>query len=356
MKHPPVAFVIMAGGRGERLWPLVRAEMPKVCLAIDGTRTLLQATLERLQPLARTSALLIVTTAAQAHPIRRTLPATLKAQLLVEPQPKNTAACISLAAAVLAHQDPTMVMVALPADHWITPTSAFQRSLLAAIEVAQDDDWLVTIGLKPMRVHPGLGHVCAGTALGMRRGCRVFRLARFVEKPSPRLAKQLVRQGRVYWNAGIFIGRVGTFLERIQRFLPDHARHLFPLGKVAQQSAFRRQARSAYRRIRAISFDDGVMAHLGDGSVVEGDFDWEDLGSWESWVRISPNAKPALAVVSHNVRVVSPDRHLVAAIGLRDVIVVHTPDATLVCRTKDAQMVKDMVRRLAHDQRFSRYV
>jgi len=363
-----VAYVIMAGGKGERLWPLVRSEIPKVCLpapstarqagvSIDGTHTLLGATLKRIQPLMRRGdALLIVTTAPQAQAVRAVLPAQVRRSLLVEPEGKNTAACIALAAATLAQRDPTSVMAVLPADHWIRQASAFRKSLLAAIEWASTDERIVTIGVRPTRIHPGLGHLCPGSLLGIRHGCRVFHLTRFVEKPSHRVAQRLLSQRRTMWNAGMFIGRVTTFLELMQQWLPHHARQLIPLGPVVGRSAFQRTAASAYRRLRAVSFDDGVMVHLRNGCVVEGDFTWEDLGSWDSWVRIRRIGAPALSIASRNVHVVSPDGHLVAAVGLRDLVVVHTPDATLVCRTQDAQAVRTVVARLAHDRSLSRYL
>ena len=352
------AFVIMAGGRGERLWPLVRSSVPKVCVLVDGTRTLLEMTLRRIQPLAAGCPLLIVTTRSQARPIRKVLSPAFQPSVLAEPQPRNTAACIALSAVVLARRDPNLVMVVLPADHWIKQPHAFHRSLQAAIALAQTRAWMVTIGVRPTRVHPGLGHLCTGASLGRRHGCRVFRLSRFVEKPSRQIAHRLLREQRIYWNAGIFVGRVSTFLDLIQRWLPNHARRLFPLGKTSRGPAFARTAAAAaaYRRLRAVSFDDGVMAHLQDGCVVEGNFDWEDLGSWDSWARIKPLNHPGVAVASRNVRVISPDEHLVATIGLEDVVVVHTRDATLLCRTQDAQGVRAVVAQLSHDRRLSRYL
>lgn len=356
MSRPRAAFVVMAGGRGERLWPLVRGSAPKVCASIDRRRTLLENTLERLRAVDPRAQIVVVTVASQARAIARVVGRASGCRLLVEPQPKNTAACIALAAETLAERDARLVMAVVPADHWIQPLAAFRRSMRAAIEAAAASDRLVTIGLRPTRAHPGLGHLCAGGLAGVRHGCRVFDLRRFVEKPSPQAANRLMRHGPVYWNSGCFVGRVTTFLDRIQRALPNHARHLFPLaaGRSAHR-AFVRRASTAYRLLEAVSFDNGVMAGMKDGLIVEGSFAWEDLGSWDSWVRISPTVTSGMALRGDRVHVVSRERHLVAAVGLRDVIVVHTPDATLVCRADLAQDVREIASRLARDPRLRRY-
>lgn len=349
-------FVVMAGGRGERLWPLVRAGVPKACVSVDGRRTLLEATLERIQPLSGLGRALIVTTQAQAGPIQRILPQAFRRCLLVEPEPKNTAACLTLAASALADRDLRRVMVVLPADQWVRPTAAFRRSLRTAIRVAGDTGRMVTIGVRPRRIHPGLGYLCAASQVQRRAGCRVFRLSRMVEKPSPQVVRQLIRHRSTYWNTGIFVGQVQTFVHAVQRWLPDHARRILPLGASVGRPSFARRAAAAYRGLRPVSFDNGVMVHLRDGYVVEGGFDWEDLGSWDSWVRMSRTASSVLTVGGGRVRVVSADGHLVTTAGLEDVIVVHTPDATLVCRADATQSVRDVVTRLSRDPRLSRYL
>jgi len=352
-----VTFVVMAGGSGERLWPLVRMDVPKVCISLDGDKTLLHATLARLRGCVREARLLIVTTAAQVGPIRRTLPRHFSQALLVEPEPKNTAACLTLAAAVVARRDPSTVMVALPADHWIKPVAALHRSWRAGIELAQQTSQLVLVGLPPTHAHPGLGYLELGKEYLRRDGCRSFLLRRFTEKPSRAMAQRLMRQRRTSWNAGMFIGQAGTFLSRIARWLPAHARLIEPLARHVEHPGFVRRAAEAYRRLQPISFDSGVMARQPDGYVVEGRFAWEDLGSWESWARVARTTQAGLAVAGHNVRVVTSQhaRHLVATVGLKDLIVVHTRDATLVCRRTDTQAVREVVAQLSRDRSLAPY-
>lgn len=363
MARPAVTFVIMAGGKGERLWPLVRTATPKVCLAPDGARTLLQATIDRLRPAWPGARWLIVTTRDQARPVTAGLPKALRRSVLVEPKIKNTAACITLAAVALATREPSRVMVVVPADHWVADAAAFQRAIRTAILAAVAHDTLAMIGVRPTHPHPGLGYLLAGALLHGpwdRSGPRVFRLSRFIEKPSRAMAQRLLRRPRTYWNSGTFVGTADKFLECITEWLPDHVRRLVPLasslrGRQGPGSAsFTVRAITAYRTLEPVSFDHGVMDHLHGGIVVEGNFPWADLGSWDVWARLGRASSRTLLVGTRNVTVVGRD-HLVAAIGVRDLLVVHTPSATLICRPDQTQRVRDVVKRLESDRRFSPY-
>jgi mannose-1-phosphate guanylyltransferase len=354
-----VTCVVMAGGRGERLWPLVRNDRPKVCVSPDGRHSLLATTLARVEGLAPRQGSLLVITAALQRPIATSLPARYRKRILVEPQGKNTAACIALAAAILAAKDPEQVMVVLPADHWISPVATFRRSLQAGIDLARAHPHIVMVGMPATRIHTGLGHLCTAGASTPVRGCATYRLDRFVEKPTPEVAQQLMQTSRTFWNAGIFIARASTVLEAVGRHLPEHRRRLEPLGAQAWRPGFAKRLAAAYAALEGISFDHGVMNHLREGWVVEGAFQWEDLGSWDSWVRMGRLHEPVSALNSRNAKVVSfesSDPHLVALIGLDDVIVVRTPDATLICRADQAQSVRAIVSELAADPRRRRFL
>jgi len=315
---------------------------------------LLETTLERLQACVPDRQIRIVTTQGQDRPIRRILPSQFRGALIVEPEPKNTAACILVAAAALAEQDPDQVMAALPADHWITPAAAFRRTFEAAVAAAREEDALVTIGLRPSHPHAGLGYLRPGQALSRRRGCRVFRLSRFIEKPSGGIARRLQQAG-AYWNMGVFVARVSTMLDLYRRWLPEHAGALIPLGRWAGRHGFAARAVKAYRSIRPVSFDEGIVARAQSGLIIEGRFAWEDLGNWDSWTRISRLNTPPLSVASRNVRVVNADGHLIATVGLQDAIIVHTPDATLICRPDQTQALRQIVAQLAKQPSLARY-
>lgn len=352
MNKPAVTFVIMAGGKGERLWPLVRRNCPKVCLKPDGRRSLLEATIARLRAAWPAADWLIVTTAGQAGPIRRVLPKAWHRAILVEPAIRNTAACITLAAIAVAQRDPQRLLVVAPADHWIDKPAAFQRAIRTAIHAAARHETLATIGLRPTAPHTGLGYLCAGTPV--RPG--VFRLARFVEKPSLAQAKQLLKRPRTFWNGGYFIGSAETFLTRITEWLPDHTRRLAPLAATRRSlAALARRAAPAYRRLKAVSFDHGVMEHAREGLIVEGGFRWADLGAWDTWAALSRAPARVLSVESSGVTVVGTRDHVVATLGVRDLIIVHTPTATLVCDRRRVQAVRDLAKRLERDRRWAAF-
>mgnify|MGYP001578104693 CR=1 FL=1 len=382
--RPAVTFVVMAGGPGERLWPLVRAASPKVCLSPcpsgrgspTSRRSLLQETIVRLRPVDPEATWLIVTTQEQAAAVRADVPRSLRRAVMVEPQVKNTAACITLAAVALAIRDPHRIMVVVPADHWIDQVAMFRRAVGTAIRAAVSQDTIAMIGIRPTHPNPGLGYLSAGAALSGFRAPRVFRLARFTEKPSRAQARRLIRQPRTFWNSGIFVGSADKFLECVTEWLPDHTRRLVPLadyfrhdhGGVAQRhqasftpfqgsrgAGFARAAKGAYQALRSVSFDHGVMDYVQGGLVVEGRFGWADLGSWDMWAALGHASSRTIAIDSHNVTVVSRPDHLVATVGVRDLLLVHTPSATLICRADKAQQVREVVKRLATDPRLAAY-
>jgi mannose-1-phosphate guanylyltransferase len=370
MARRSVAFVILAGGKGERLWPLVRANRPKVCLSPDGERSLLRATVDRLRPIAPSASWLIVTTQGQQQSVSLCLPPSLRKAVLVEPQGKNTAACMTLAAVTLASHDPNCVMVAAPADHWIGDVAAYQRAVEAAIAAAVRHDTLVTIGIQPTYPHPGLGYVRAGARLPSTRG-RIYHLKQFIEKPPVSVAKRLIQRGRVYWNSGMFVGTADKFLECVTQWLPDYTRRLVPLASGLGQprrraalgaqpgrlesAALARRVRAAYQALEGISFDHGVMDHVDRGAVVEGRFPWADLGSLDAWAGVQTGPGDTVAVDSRNVTILGHEDHLVATVGVNDLLVVHTPSATLICDPRKTQAVREVVRRVGATPRLSRY-
>ena len=167
--------------------------------------------------------------------------------------------------------------------------------------------------------------------------------------------QRLLQAGHTYWNTGIFVGQVNAFLASLRRHLPQHIRLLQQLGRVTGQANFSARAASAYRRLKTVSFDEGVMTHQRNSCMVEGRFAWEDLGSWDSVLRIGGHRHASVTVDCHNVRTFRSNGHLIATIGLDDVIVVHTPDATLVCRAHDVQAVRTVVARLSASRELARY-
>jgi mannose-1-phosphate guanylyltransferase len=350
LQRPAVVFVIMAGGKGERLWPLVSAQSPKVCLSPQGGASLLRSTIARLRSAWPGAEWLIVTTREQAAAVRRELPPGLRQRLLVEPMLRNTAACITLAAVAVAARTPHAILVAVPADHWIRPVRAFRRAVVQAIHAAARYQTVAMIGVRPRHGHAGLGYLRVGTRISSLGHPRTWRLAEFIEKPAVPHAKRLARRPGVYWNSGVFVGPAQTVLDWVARWLPSHAKRLASLQSVLRRpeawstpSCARRLIR-AYRGLAPVSFDNGAMMKAQRGIIVEGVFQWEDLGSWEAWARVSNGRMPMVAVDSHRIAAVGPEHHLIAAVGVDNLVVVHTPSVTLICRRDRTQAVRQAAR------------
>jgi len=352
--------VIMAGGGGTRLWPLSRAARPKPFLPLLGDTSLLQATAARLSPLIGLDDVHVVTDGCYAELVRTQLPGLPSANLLCEPMGRNTAAAVAFAAAAIDRPDDE-IMVVLPADQRITDEAAFRVALAAAAERAATGD-LVTLGIAPSGPETGYGYVLAvdGAHAGGAPGQRV---ERFVEKPNIERARELLASGRASWNAGIFVWRRDALVQGLQRFAADieaTVREAVAAGPVAVEAA--------YPLVRATSIDYALLepaSVLGQVAVVPADVGWSDLGSWDALLHAAddrPAGEPGATIhgeAGPQVIEVGADRVLihaaggrtVAVVGLRDVIVVDTPDALLVCASDAAQDVKQVVDRLVAEGR-----
>lgn len=343
----------MAGGAGTRFWPLSRAARPKQFLQLTGRDTMLQETAKRLRGVVPRSRVLVVAPAAQARMVRKQLPWLAPRNLVVEPAPRGTAACLALVAAAVAARAPSASMVVLAADHAITDVAALRECLRRAFAVAEDG-WVVTFGIPPTAPETGYGYVRLGAPLDRRRP-RVARALRFVEKPDLRTAKRFLASGDYRWNSGMFAWRVDVFRNALAR----HA----PAAAAAADAMLRRgdaAARRAYTALRGEPVDVAVLERAPRIAVVEATFDWSDVGSWAAMAALwgtddAGNAQrgPALLVDCRNTTV-RADRRLVAVLGTDDLVVVDTADALLVCPRSRAQDVRAVVAALARGRSRSR--
>lgn len=342
--------VIPAGGSGTRLWPLSRADHPKflIPLAAQG-ESLLQATRSRLAPLAPPERTYVVTGGPHVAEVARQLPDVPAGNLLVEPEPRDSCAAIGLAAAVIAQRDPEAVMGSFAADHVIKDRDAFVAAVSQALDGARDG-WLMTIGMKPNRPEAGFGYLHCGEEIG---GGPIRRVTRFKEKPDQALAQEFVTSGEYLWNASVFVWRVADFLAELAGQQPElHA------GLVRIAAAWDTPRREAvlgevWPGLPRIAVDYAVMegaAAAGKVATVPGDFGWGDLGDFRNLgdlLPADPNGNVVLGdVLETDVQdsvLVSTAGRQVAALGLRDVVIVDTPDALLVCARDRAQDVKQIV-------------
>jgi mannose-1-phosphate guanylyltransferase len=333
----------MAGGSGTRFWPRSRRRVPKQLLAIAGRQALLAETVGRLRPLVPARRTWIVTAAAQAAAVRRVAPAVPRAHVVVEPEGRNTAAAIALAALRLRAVAGDALMAVLPADHVIGDAAAFRATLAQALDVAAATDSLVTLGIEPTHPETGYGYIQVGAPIDGLPGRRV---TRFIEKPDRERAAALVAGGDVLWNAGIFAWTVERVLAELRAWLPDV---LEPLERAVARGGARALAR-AYRAVPAVSIDTGVLERSTRVAVVRARFPWSDVGSWAAveplWrgAREANAARGLVVAVDSRGCVVDAGTRLVALLGVEDLVVVDTPDAVLVCpkgRAQDVRLVVD---------------
>ncbi|MDQ6859757.1 MAG: sugar phosphate nucleotidyltransferase [Verrucomicrobiota bacterium] len=346
--------LILAGGSGERFWPLSRKSRPKQLLKLVSDKTLLEETVVRLDGLIPRERILILTNVEQESAVRELLPDFPQANIVAEPAKRDTAAAVALGAGWVAARDHMATMVVLPADHVIKDTAAFQRTLLTAAAAAEETGALVTIGLKPTWACPGYGYIELGEKATLRNkaaaGADIRHAVRFREKPNPELAESFVRQGNFRWNAGMFVWSVATVLGEFNRRAPELAQFI---AQVSIPNQFEKALRKRFPELPKISFDYAIMEHADRVLVVEAAFDWDDVGSWQAVARYfemdedcNAAKNDALFVDStHNI-VFADDGTKVALLGVHNLIVVRTGDALLVCHRHQAEKIKNLVGKL----------
>ncbi|WP_255378067.1 mannose-1-phosphate guanylyltransferase [Quadrisphaera sp. DSM 44207] len=362
---PGFAAVVPAGGAGTRLWPLSRASSPKFLHDLTGTgRTLLQATWDRLAPLAGPERVLVVTGAAHAGAVREQLPGLAASALLAEPSPRDSMAAIGLAAAVLARREGEDVVVgSFAADHVVAPADlpAFAEAVRQAV-VAAEAGWVVTIGIEPTSPATGFGYVRTGEPLGLDGAPLAHRAADFVEKPDAATAAAYLAGGRHRWNAGMFVARAGVLLGHLARQLPalhDGLRAIAAAWDGPQRAAV---LDATWPRLTRIAVDHAVaepVAAAGGVAVVPGAFGWDDVGDWDSLASLLPGGPGGAAVLGDPALVratavgdggdgragvvVPASGRAVSVVGVPGAVVVDTPDALLVTTREHAQLVKGEV-------------
>lgn len=347
-------IVILAGGSGTRFWPLSRAARPKQLISITGDRTMLQRTVERVLPL-KPKRILVITNRIQAEETERQLAHYRKTPIDVisEPLARNTAPAIGLAATIIAAHDPEGVMVVLPADHFIRDELALQQTLLHASRSARNG-YLVTLGIMPSRPETGYGYIEADMEL---RGSGPFPVRRFVEKPPVEEALRYLDAGNFFWNSGMFIWRADIIMAEIALHLPDLNAALSGIGftsDVWELSDLDAQIEAVYDSVASVSIDYGVMEKSSRVQVVPVEMGWSDVGSWSSLPEVvEPDDTGAVCInaaghvsLDSGGCLIYVDSKVVATVGVRNLIVVSTPDALLICDRERAQDVKKVVEEL----------
>ncbi len=347
--------VIMAGGSGTRFWPLSREKTPKQLLKIGGIDTLIQETVGRVLSLIPKENIFVVTNHGLADDIDRQLSARFdgswSANMIIEPEARNTAPALGLAALHLNRIDPDAIMVVLSADHSIRKTDEF-LSMIKTAGAAAQMDYLVTLGIKPNRPETGFGYIKAGKQCEGQTIAGVRTVEAFVEKPNLETAKEYLKQGSYYWNSGMFVWKTSTFLDEIKKLQPVLYQGLMEIQESIGSEKESTVVARVFKKLQSISIDYAIMEKTGRAAVIPADIEWSDVGSWSALDEVSDKDASG-NIISGNVidfgsrdSIVYAEKRLVATIGLKDTIVVDTPDATLVCSKDKAQEVKKIVEEL----------
>ncbi|GBD07322.1 Alginate biosynthesis protein AlgA [bacterium HR21] len=357
-----VVAIIMAGGSGERFWPLSRKQRPKQLLRLTQSgRTLVEETVERLEGIVPLENVYVLTSVGLQGMVRRILPQLPPANVIAEPMRRNTAACLVLAAAVVMERfgGHDVLMAAFPSDHFVEPVEEFQRTLQAALRWAAQTEDLVTIGIRPTRPETGYGYIELDKELQRFDGIPVYRVRRFREKPSPEVAEEFVQSGSFLWNSGMFFWRLHVFLAALPVYMPAFWQHWEGLRR-AVRAALGQPVEGAYPgterlfpELPDISIDYALAERAERMATVQASFRWDDLGAWDALERVFPPDASG-NVVSGDVVLLDSSgcivvdartekRPVVTLLGLRDCVVVLTDDAVLCCAKAHVQQVRRIV-------------
>ncbi len=344
--------IIMAGGAGTRFWPVSRSARPKQFIDILGTgKTLIQQTFERFMGICPPENIFIVTHELYKEQVLLQLPQLTEDQVLLEPARRNTAPCLAYAAFKIYSRDPEASLIVAPSDHIILKEDIFRDKITMALNAAQENNWLITLGIKPSRPDTGYGYIQFNHDTGDDRYPGLRKVKTFTEKPNLELAVTFLESGEFLWNSGIFIWSMKTIMQALSEHLPD-VESLFEqgLGKyfTPEEPEF---IRNTYAVCKSISIDYGIMEKADNVYVIESDFGWSDLGTWGSLHEIRNRDEHGNAVTGRNVMTYNtnnsiihmPDDKLVVLQGLEGYIVVEDGQVLLVCRKEDEQQLRQIV-------------
>jgi len=343
MRH----VVIMAGGSGQRFWPLSRESYPKQFLTLYGNRSLLQYSYQRARHIVPPHNIYISTRSGLETTIRKQIPSLGKDRLIVEPVGRDTGPSIALTCLWIMRKDPEATVMLLPADHYINPTNRFTETAKHALRLAEKTNSIVIVGIRPTIPSTAYGYIQCDLT-GGKKATYEHPVLSFREKPDLATAKQYLMEGNYFWNSGIFVAKASVMMEQIQ----DHAPEIFKLARLLLDlpvSRFRARLKTVFSKMPKISFDYAVMEKSKSVVMVEAKFEWNDLGSWSSLDELPGLLKDENILMGKVLplgskgNIVSVGKKLAVLIDVKDLVVALTDDALLVCHKESAQKVKQAV-------------
>ena len=347
--------LIMAGGKGERFWPRSRVTLPKQFLSLtDDGKTMIQLTVERISPIVDISDVYIATNENYRELVKQQLPGIPEENILCEPVGRNTAPCIGLGAVHVSKQYDDAVMIVLPSDHLIKNNEIFVETFNEACNMAEKGDNLVTVGITPNYPETGYGYIKYDND-GMCGNARP--VVQFVEKPDLQKAQEYLLQGTYLWNSGMFVWKVSTILKCFDKYMEKTAKGLEVIKEAIGQPNQDDVLNEVFPQLESLSVDYGIMEKAENIYTIPGNFGWDDVGSWLAVGRIKENDKDGNVVNGNVVAidtkncVIEGQEKLIAAVGLTDIVIVDTKDATLVAAKESAGQIKQILAKLREDGR-----
>lgn len=350
--------MIMSGGLGSRFWPKSRRSLPKQFLKTVGDKTMIESTVERITRIVDRNNIYVVTNSSYV-PLIKNLNCINDDNIFREPLNRETATCIGLAAIKLLKRDFEAVMIVLPSDHVIIGEEKFEAAIKAGVEMAKNKDYLVTLGIKAERPEAGYGYIEMGEEL--EEG--VFKVKRFVEKPNIDVARSFVEKGSYLWNSGMFIWRADRLLREFKKYLPDLYRSLMRIYEFIDTSEEEKVIEEEYQNIDGISIDFGVMQRTHRAVVLKTDFIWDDIGSFTSLERFLNKDENGNLVTDCNYEfsdvensIILGNKRMIAAIGIRDMLIVDTQDVVMICPRDRSQEIKELVKKMSLNEEYERFI
>jgi mannose-1-phosphate guanylyltransferase len=346
--------MIMAGGGGTRFWPRSRQKRPKQFLTLTGERSLLQMALDRIEAQVPAERTWVITGSTHSEEVGKQLPALARERVIGEPVGRDTAACIGLGAALIARKDPRAVMLVMPADHVIEPMQEFRRAVHVAELMAEENpSALITFGIPPTHPSTGYGYIQRGREIANRQGLDVYQVLAFREKPKHDVAERYVASGEFFWNSGIFVWKTSAILGELERQQPQLHKAVRRIAEAWDSADFPDVFKSEYEALTRVSIDFAVMEHAKEVLVLRAPFRWDDVGSWLALERMHPqDADGNTVLAAHlgfetkNCVIAADSGHLVATVGVHDLLIIQDGNATLVANRKDENGIKQIVESL----------